>query len=110
MRRRYCSEWPKFLPLGPQLMDVYCGISIGRVVVLSIQAASRPALKRSHGGSTGPSISVLTVLLRTGKDGAEPQKAQSHNSHRDRTPKNDTMFGAFLPTTHNTPARKTGVV
>ena len=39
MRRRYCSEWPKFLPLGPQLMDVYCGISIGRVVVLSIQAA-----------------------------------------------------------------------
>ena len=51
-----------------------------------------------------------TVLLRTGKDGAEPQKAPSHNSPRGRSPKNDATPGAFLLTTRDTPARKAGIV
>ena len=54
--------------------------------------------------------SDLTVLLRTGKDGAEPQKAPSHNSPRGRAPKNDATLGAFLLTTRDTPARKAGIV
>ena len=54
-------------------------------------------------------ISDLTVLLRTGKDGAEPQKAPSHNSPRGRAPKNDATLGAFLLTTRDTPARKAGI-
>ena len=53
--------------------------------------------------------SDLTVLLRTGKDGPEPQKAPSHNSPRGRTPKNDATHGAFLLTTRDTPARKAGI-
>ena len=54
--------------------------------------------------------SDLTVLLRTGKDGAEPQKAPSHNSPRGRAPKIDATLGAFLLTTRDTPARKAGIV